>query len=245
MHLTFPTKKSGLPVASKADLDDLAQRILWEYMPETLTKPMALDLDQLLYEHIILDVTEADLYPENIIGFIAFADVKVPVARNEVLEVPEGTIVLDRRLKAKLSRYRFTVAHELAHWILHRNYHCKDDRVYEFRKEGYSYIACRTDKTELGKKNPKEAKTDYEWAEWQADNLAAALLMPKEPFISAARDALLRHGFKDLQLISGERVDEGMKVVKELADIFQVSMRAVRIRMRNFYMYSGDALKPF
>lgn len=245
MYLKFPTKKSGFPIANKADLDYLAQQILMEYMPETLVRATALDLDQLLHNYIILDVTEANLYPENILGFIAFSDIKIPLANGEVLDVTEGTIVLDEQLKENKARYRFTLAHEAAHWVLHRSYYCQDNKVYEFRKKGYSYIACKTDKTELGRKNPKEAKTDDEWAEWQADYLAAALLMPKTPFIKAAKAALLRHNFPNLQLVSGERVEEGTQVVKELAKLFQVSMRAIRIRMRNFYMYSGDALKPF
>lgn len=65
--------------------------------------------------------------------------------------------------------------------------------------------------------------------------------MPKTTFIYAARQILCKYGFKELRLISGKDVNKGMQVVRELADIFQVSMRAVRIRMRTFGMYEGDA----
>lgn len=241
MHLSFPRKKSGLPIIRKSEFDDLAEEILYEYMPEVLESPKAVDIKYLAEDCIVVDILEEKLYLENLLGFITFANMIVPVSDDKEIEVTEGTIILDIRLHYKKTRWRFTVAHELAHWILHRAYHCGDNREYNFRKKGYSYIACRTDKTELGKKNPKVAKTDDEWAEWQADNLAAALLMPKTTFIYAAKQALLKYGFYDLRLVSGQDVENGMKVVKELADIFQVSMRAIRIRMRTFGMYEGDA----
>lgn len=241
MHLNFPCRYSGLPIIRKDEFDDLAKQILYEYMPDVLDSPKAVDIRYLAEECIVVDIREEKLCLENILGFITFADMVIPISDNKEIEVSEGTIILDVRLHYKMTRWRFTVAHELAHWILHRAYHCGDNREYNFRKGGYSYIACRSDKTELGKKNPRVAHTDEEWAEWQADNLAAALLMPKPTFVYAAKQTLFRHGFYDLRLVSGQDVSRGMEVVKELADLFQVSMRAVRIRMRTFGMYEGDA----
>ena len=243
MHLDFPYKKSGLPIIRKNEFDDLAEQILNEYLPEVLKAPKAVDIRFLAEDCIVVNILEEKLYLENLLGFITFADMILPISDDKEIEVSEGTIILNVRLRSKKTRWRFTVAHELAHWILHRAYHCGNCREYNFRKMGYSYIACRTDKTEWGKKNPKVAKTDEEWAEWQADNLAAALLMPKTTFIYAAKQVLIQHGFDDLRLISGQDVNRGIEVVKELANIFQVSMRAVRIRMRTFGMYEGDEKK--
>lgn len=241
MHLDFPCRRSGLPIISKKELDELGTRVLSEYMPDVLEKPKAIDIKFLAEECIVVDIMEERLAVDNLLGFITFADTVVPVYGNKEISVPEGTIILDIRLRGRVTRWRFTLAHELAHWILHRSYHCGDNRVYDFRKLGYSYIACRTDTSELGRKNPKEAKSDDEWSEWQADNLAAALLMPRDTFLCAARKTLRKYGFHDLRLVSGQDVSRGMSVVKEIADIFQVSMRAVRIRMRYFDMYVGDA----
>lgn len=240
MYLQFPCKKSGLPIICKSEFDDLAEQILMEYMPDVLKFPKAVDIRYLAENCIIVDILEEKLCLDNLLGFITFANMVIPISDDREIEVPEGTIIVDIRLHQNVTRWRFTVAHELAHWILHRAYHCRDKRIYNFRIQGYSYVACRTDKTELGKKNPKVAKTDDEWAEWQADNLAAALLMPKTTFIHVARQMLCKYGFKELYLVSGKEVKNGVKVVREIADIFQVSMRAVRIRMRTFGMYEGD-----
>lgn len=240
MQLEFPYKSSGLPIIRKSEFDDLAKQILQEYMPDALVEPKAVDIKYLAEECIILDIKEEKMYFENMLGFIAFADTIIPISDDQVIEVPEGTIMLDIRLRNKITRWRFTVAHELAHWILHRRYHCTDNRVYNFRLKGYSYIACRTDKTELDKKNPKLAKTDDEWAEWQADTLAAALLMPKSTFLRAARQVLDKYGVTEMYLVSGKDSFKEFEIIKELADLFQVSMRAIRIRMRTFEMYVGD-----
>lgn len=240
MQVPFPTKPSGLPIMKKSDFDVFGTQILTEKMPEVLKEPMALDIKFLAEERIIVDILEEELYPDNILGFVAFDEVKYPLPKHDPLLLHEGTIVLDKRLHAREARWRFTFAHELSHWVLHRSYFRQDGFQYQFRKMGHSYIASHTDNSELGKKNPKEAKTDDEWAEWQADNLAAALLMPRDTFLLAARKSLIKHGFTSLQLISGQNIDRGKQVVSELADTFQVSMRAVRIRMRYYDMYVGD-----
>ena len=79
------------------------------------------------------------------------------------------------------ARRRYTQAHELSHWICHRSYHSPDNRCYEFRKN--SFIACRTENIESYRRNDFSQRTDSDWEEWQADSLAAALLMPKVTFI--------------------------------------------------------------
>ena len=238
MHLKFATKSSGLPVVTRSDLDLLGMEVLNNYMPEVLKCPNSVDIDKLIEDGIILNIEKAHLWPKNLLGFVTFADVTVPIANEDTLSLEEGTIVVEKDLND--TKYRFTAAHELAHWILHRAYYCKDHRIYEFRNTECSYIACKNDVTELGKKNPKLAHTDDEIAEWQADSLAAALIMPKNTFISVAENILSDHGFTDKKLISGKNVTEGKKVVKEIADFFQVSDRSARIRMRGFNLYEGD-----
>lgn len=243
MQLKCPYKSNGFPIIYKHEFDDLAIQILTEYMPNVLKTPQALDIKYLVEECIVLDIREEKLDYESILGFIAFTDIVFPISAHEAIEVREGTILLNAHLRYRITRWRFTVAHELAHWILHRAYHCGDNRKYNFRQIGYSYISCGTDMTELGKKNPRVAKTDDEWAEWQADNLAAALLMPRDTFVNAAKITLAKHGFLEMYLVAGKDINRGMAVIEELADLFQVSMRSVRIRMRYFHMYKGDASK--
>ena len=77
------------------------------------------------------------------------------------------TILIEKRLLSNprtIGRKNFTIAHELAHQLLNR--HCPS--VYHAKDQHYCF-------------NRKVVKKEVsDWYEWQADTLAAALLLPKE-----------------------------------------------------------------
>lgn len=96
-------------------------------------------------------------------GLTVFEDCIIPIydmnlKRYEGQWVKAGTIIIDSRLLAsnREKRLRFTLAHELAHWIIHA----------EFFKA----------QSELASKSSKKCD---EQTEREADAIAAALLMPK------------------------------------------------------------------
>ena len=72
-------------------------------------------------------------------------------------------------------------------------------------------------------------QSDNDWAEWQADSLAAALLMPREPFMEAARDEL----GMGLSCYRG-RMDsfQYFESLARIAKQFQVSKNAACIRLK-------------
>mgnify|MGYP000051606101 CR=1 FL=1 len=87
-----------------------------------------------------------------------------------------------------LNRQRFTIAHEIAHYFLHKNLKEKfEDNVF-FR--GYSSDSL----------------------EFQANNFASDLLMPKTVFI--------------------EKIKNGMNQIEDLAKFFGVSTLAIRVRAK-------------
>jgi hypothetical protein len=78
----------------------------------------------------------------------------------ELIEVKRGTMLIEALLaesKRFNGRYRFTLAHELSHWILHK-------KLYEG-----THLAAATFKA--------DAASD-DSTEWQANYLAKAILMP-------------------------------------------------------------------
>jgi Zn-dependent peptidase ImmA (M78 family) len=129
-------------------------------------------------------------------------------AGNQYIIVPEDTILLDERLESKseLHRRRFTIAHECAHQILAR---MEEDisRVYSFR----------------------DLQSAEDWSEWQANVLAAALLIPRQELMKELNTG--RRPFKPT--IYGKRfnaMDYGG--VKSLARKFCVSLSAMIIRLK-------------
>jgi Zn-dependent peptidase ImmA (M78 family) len=120
-------------------------------------------------------------------------------------------------LERRLNRYRFTLAHELAHWYLHRE-------LYAELKFG-SLNEWKLFQTEVD-------KTDYDWLEYQAYAFAGLVLVPtghlKAQFQSAA-DAAERIGFG--------RDDEPEAffeyVTETLRETFQVSDAVIAKRLRS------------
>lgn len=129
---------------------------------------------------------------------------------------------------AKLGRYNFTLAHEIAHWRLHRS-HLRDDPAAAslFEPNGEPAFVCRS--------------TDKPREERQADQFAACLLMPRREL----RDAWLRwRGSDDPVVIatlpirdyhSDRKANEEVamdRFCRPLADQFAVSAQAMRIRLQ-------------
>lgn len=83
---------------------------------------------------------------------------------------------------------------------------------------------------ELFNDNPKTA---VDWIEWQADYLAAALLMPQEVFYDCARSIIRSFGVScgHLTVSSGTDRRQAFEIISKIAERFDVSYRAAQIRM--------------
>jgi Zn-dependent peptidase ImmA (M78 family) len=137
-----------------------------------------------------------------------------------------GTLLVESNLsETNRGRERFTITHEMVHWDKH-----------QLRFMALSYKdktlakVCRCPTAKVYR-----PKTAEDWLEWQADNLAAAILMPAEMFKQKAEE--LKSGYK-----VGEKINEFMWkgfspglikefIVDDLASTFQVSKQAVEIRL--------------
>ncbi len=106
-------------------------------------------------------------------------------------------------------RQRFTVAHEIGHWELHRN----DSNLF-VDKQYRVAIALRDDLSSRG-----ESRQEIE-----ANAFAAALLIPSELLLQEIR----KHHF---DLATDERT------LSDLAKLFKVSVQAMTIRLVNLGLY--------
>lgn len=239
MILNYVCKPSGLYIMSKADFDPLAMQILKEKQPRVLERAMPLDLDDLTENAFPLTCYDAVLSKDgSILGLITFVDKNLPIYTDNFdecsLPVKEGTIIIDKRLHKIPTRYRFTKAHEICHWILHRRFYSPYNMPFNFRNTGNSYIANRQEA--VGRKNPVEAKTDFEWSEWQSDCLSAALLMPACTFIPTAQHFITASGSENGKLTYGSKDSRG--IMSEIAKIYEVSPRSVEIRLSSYGFFN-------
>lgn len=236
MKLNYPLTQKGLYILKNGDYDDIATDFLREYLPSALERPQAVDIDYLATECLFLDIKEANITVEkSILGMIAFGDTEVEcydlAYKPEVMHLAEGTMLIDVCLRGEgnLPRQRFTKAHEVGHWIDHRTYHSPDKRRYEFRAN--PLVVCRSSQVERYSYDTNE-KTPEEWMELQADKTAAAILMPKEPFLDECRSAMRWAGLSTRCLIVGEHKAQSREAIERIADTFEVSKKATQIRMK-------------
>lgn len=240
MKLNYPMTEEGMFILTNEDFEKIAKDLLELYIPKVLKEPQALDIDYFAQECLPLDIRATHLTLRNsILGMMIFA--KMPVEcydehyQPQTLILEEGTMLVEASLLGQESRprLRFTKAHEVGHWIAHRTYHSADKRRYEYRS---TYIACRSttiEQVSFKKKN----RTTEEWMELQADKMAAALLMPKEPFIEAAISAMLKAGLSTKCIIEEEHRGQNWDVIEDISDKFQVSKTATKIRMKQLGLY--------
>jgi hypothetical protein len=125
-----------------------------------------------------------------------------------------------------LGRFRFTLAHEVGHWRLHRQYYRADpQQAMLFDGKGRPAFVCRS--------------SDKPPVEWQADTYASYLLMPTKVVVSAweawrgNRDAVVLDDLPPAPTAAG-RDPANLRLerfCKPMAQQFEVSAEAMRIRL--------------
>ena len=185
-----------------------------------ITVQPPIPVEEILEAHLGLTYDFADL-PEllgmpNVLGGTWF--------RSRQVKIDES---LDPSVfPSQLGRYRFTVAHEIGHWELHRDrYLSGEGQTAMFAGEDCP-VVCRS--------------CDTSPLEWQADHFAGYLLMPKdmvfaqweatygnrEPYIAVSE-------IEDLKVRWGLGADERptVDVARQMAPVFEVSAQAMQIRL--------------
>ena len=139
---------------------------------------------------------------------------------NKVLGVMIGKtneIAIDQWLETKPDMKRFTQAHEIGHWVLHR----------ELNLKNFS-------DSELTLNQNKIPSTPLDWIEWQANNFAASLLMPSKSMITAIQTKLkllkipLQNEGKKQSILPNNY----LKLIQSLQFQFGVSKTAVSLRLK-------------
>jgi hypothetical protein len=166
IELSYPQKSNGIYVLSKRDIETLAENTLQLYQPQALRISQPVDLNALAEERLQLHIQERRLSPDgHILGAMIFAGLILQIG-NGIEHFSKGTILLDTSLNEsdQAKRKRFTLAHEIGHWLLHRPLHAAYGSSLDSRIS-CRHIACRT--YGVGGSCSK-LLTDYDWEEWQA-----------------------------------------------------------------------------
>lgn len=236
----YPMKHNGMYILKSSDIDDIGEMILKEYMPAVLYRPQRVDIEYLVEECFNLDIKYKCIRPDGaILGLVAFSDGEFKTfdydGNDKVIELVEGTVLVDMSLigPEASTRRRFTLAHEGAHWACQRSYHSPINQSYDLRKNG-GLVACRKEHIEQYRvRAQRKTHPEEYWLEWQADRLGAALLMPKKTFIEVCQTVMWSYGVRRGYLHKDMDKEVAFDIIKNVANMFDVSCRATQIRMVN------------
>ena len=199
-------------------MDDMAVSALDELAPGCSLLPRPVDLE-LIADALGLVVIEGYLSPRgDILGMTVFGEGLVeyvtPGLEYRCELISEGTVLImpDHPL-----RRRFTMAHEISHWLLHRDY-------FGYGKQALRCL-CR-EASLFG-----DPSTPADWLEWQANSMASALLMPVPALCRAVYDANPHFSARPYLVEDVDRISCD-KTIDHICRCFSVSRTAARIRLR-------------
>ena len=119
----------SIPQIRTEAIEAVGRKILMEYDPSLLSgQPCSVPIETIIETKfdLILEFHTLSKNPK-ILGETIFDDGAVVLydqiqRQYRMIAVRAGTILIDERLcdPSKLGRLRFTCAHELAHWVLHK-----------------------------------------------------------------------------------------------------------------------------
>ena len=220
---------------SRADLDGFAERIICDFVKvEYPNGHLCYNVDPTRlaqfygYNILFVPITRDG----SILGQTSISEIWTPIIDpngNDILFFLDGkTILIDERLNQDpkcFGRRNFTIAHELAHQFINRAY----PEVYNSQSRIISDY----------RRSTKPHKEITNWREWQADAMAAALLLPKE----AIEEAMFFFGLGDkLKVLSKKYSEYKYDRFCEMAEFLQVSKTALAYRLEQLGLLERNYL---
>lgn len=238
-------KKSGIPVLSKNEINDIAGNLLADYNPEWIKYPQEIDIDLFAQEYLKADQDFQYLSHNGIyLGMTVFNDsdriavFNPETGQAEYVSEKARTIIIDTGLleRGQEHRYRFTMGHECGHLYLHPQYFTIDpnqmtlDMFMDIEPQKQPFIVCREDMYKLGAKS--KVWTDRNTLEWQANYFSAAILMPKP---------MVEELYRGNKFMYSNNPCMVYKLVDEMEHVFNVSHESAVYRLQDLgYTEAGD-----
>ncbi|MCG3127355.1 MAG: hypothetical protein CHACPFDD_02214 [Phycisphaerae bacterium] len=216
--------RDEVPFLPKQHIEREAELVLAEYADShgAITSP-PVPIDEIVDVHLKLVIEFHDMRE-----LFPFGDVHGAIwMRDQRIGVDQS---LDPSTNPrKRGRYHFTLAHEAGHWRLHRKYYLEDvaqGRLFGEDLAKPAYVCRSSDKRPV---------------EWQADQFAASLLMPRKLVYAAwtawrgnanavAVTELRGAGAGSVSLTDEKLMED---FCRPLAERFQVSPEAMRIKLND------------
>lgn len=213
MRLWFPDAE----IESLA-LDELARAQL---VPAANANSLAVDIERFVERYLCARLDRSADLPEDVLGvthFLPGSKLHVEINR----DLSDSALDDEYADVGEVGRFRATVAHEAAHILLHRT-------LYELDDMDRGLFPRESEITDQKRHRCLKRSGLSDWREVQANKGMAALLMPRPVFGPVARSVLATLGDPTATLTATS--PDLAAIVLDLAQRFQVSRQAARIRL--------------
>lgn len=211
------------------EIESTAERLLFQFDPECLRTPTQIEPYKVVEKCLGVPYDWKCLSPQcDILGMTTFNDGYIQVWEKDdfgnlspkVCFYPKGSIIIDSSVAGLTiqGRERFTVIHEVFHQILHKEF---------FQALG---VNAQMNVSAIFTPPPRRPMTPLECCEYQANNCAAAFLMPRNVVRSLFAE-MIKNTQSDPS--SFRLVEE---IIKKLSDRFGVSGTAALYRLKNLQL---------
>lgn len=244
VRLNIKRKRSGVPVLSREQINDIGESLVQDFCPDALIHPQALDVDLFAQDYLGMDqdyqyLSHCGVY----LGMTVFNDTNKVVVYNpekqcaEYISARANTIIIDNTLleENQEHRYRFTMGHEAAgHGVLHSEYfHYDRNQITLFGcVKDTAMIQCRTDSSKIAAKD-SQYWDDHDWMEWQANAMSSAFLMPKRMVEMVAREIKKKYRHNEASLV-------GYFMANAISETFNVSHEAALYRLKSLGLVNAN-----
>jgi Zn-dependent peptidase ImmA (M78 family) len=221
----------GVPYLKATEIEAIAYELLEKYCPQVLTTATltpVLDIIEELKEKTKLQSAIEDLgniEGKKVLGKVSFK---------------RRTLFLDKSLlEERKIQFRFTAAHEIGHWVLHRY---KQLKLENQKLNTEELIDDESSICRLEQRTPKE------WLERQANVFAASLIMPRNTFhdelVRSQKEIGILRNF-GIVFINDENYNrkDRMMILAMLSDKFQVSKQSIEVRLNTLKLVVDEGKK--
>jgi Zn-dependent peptidase ImmA (M78 family) len=211
---------NGVPILSREDIEKRAEKFLRFFDKNCLEEPRLTPMSSIA-KHI------DDHGVQILIGVDLGKTVEGYRYRGR-FHVPTKTIYIDKSLKNGGPRFNYTLAHEIGHFVLHRNLSLSALAVIE--NEEFSDTSRDLILDQIEENNPRT------WLEWQANKFASSILLPRSTIPMAVIAKQQEMGInRNLGKIYRNRQSSSNEDYRNIMDslkiTFDTSIAAIRIRL--------------
>ena len=224
---------------SRAELSEISEGMIDVYFAESQKEVIdKVDIEDFITSFLGLSIEYVSFAEPDHgrIGFLSDGETPLLISRSGKIipfVFPDKTIVLDKILleEKEIGRRRFTLAHEAAHYILGKmngmdekaKYHSDYDKEKSYSMEELSKM--------------------FAAAEWQADAMAACLLMPSHLIDKVMARCVKKEKIK----VYGDNIlaFPDKRGIREMAKHLEVSYTSLLIRLRDLNKFEYHDIQEY